>query len=98
MTRSVSILLFALSGCGVLQLPALYVRGVLSVGSDAALATTGEVGLRGQLDREAPAPTVEPEPMPVVDAGELPCRVALLCAWQDRSVAEARGRVIGGAP
>lgn len=98
------ILSLALGGCGVLHLPDLYVRAALQPGRNATAdrAATSEssvfsVGLAASLDPPPMPPELEPPEVPELRE-PAPCRVSIACAWERRAAAEARARVIGGAP
>jgi hypothetical protein len=98
------ILSLVLGGCGVFHLPDLYARAALQPGRNATAdrAAVGEsvrleLGLSARLD-PPPAP-LELEPPEVPALGPpAPCRISIACAWERRAAAEARARVIGGAP
>ena len=109
MTREiVLVLVLAANGaCTSFHLPQLYVRGSYAPALAARAEGEGrgelvafDVGVRGDLgDVEGPPPLEEPSertPTPLLRGA--PCRVSTACAWERRAVAEARARVIGGAP
>jgi hypothetical protein len=110
MTRALvlTIVLAANGACTTFHLPQLYARGSYAPALAATAASEGrgeliafDVGVRGDLgDVEGPPPLEEerePARVPAFSRSA-PCRVSSACAWERRAMAEARARVIGGAP
>jgi len=113
MTRELvlTIALAANGACTTFHLPQLYARGSYAPALAATAASEGrgefvafDVGVRGDLgdvdglvSLEEPEEPSEPTRAPSLSPSA-PCRVSSACAWERRAVAEARARVIGGAP
>jgi hypothetical protein len=110
-TRAILFAALITSACTTFHLPQVFLRGsftpaVSRIGEDGLPATAGETfafqaGLAGHLgETAAPTAPEEREEAPITPAlrEEAPCRVSAACAWERRAVAEARARVIGGAP
>ena len=110
--RQLLIATLVISACTTFHLPQVFLRGSFTpatsrTGEDGVVSAVGEAfafqaGISGHLgDSALPEPPEEPEPMPVGSpllGAPSPCRVPPACGWERRALAEARARVIGGAP
>lgn len=111
-TRALLFAALITSACTTFHLPQVFLRGsftptVTRIDEDGVPRAAGEafhfqVGLAGHLGEVAPLPAPEePETLPVTSpllGDAVACRVPAACSWERRALAEARARVIGGAP